>query len=68
MLKLGMGNCRLKLYKVYINDDPGFTMTYFTARSILVSYMYLNGKTITKSIIGEKNFHQMTKLTEDLFL
>ena len=23
----------LKLYKVYINDDPGLTLTYFTARS-----------------------------------
>ena len=24
------------LYKVYINDDPGLTLTYFTARSNLV--------------------------------
>ena len=23
----------LKLYKVYINDDPVLTLTYFTARS-----------------------------------
>ena len=26
----------LKVYKVYINDDPGLTLTYFTARSNLV--------------------------------
>ena len=24
-----------KLYKVYINDDPGLTLTYFMARSNL---------------------------------
>ena len=24
-------------YKVYINDDPGLTLTYFTARSNLVT-------------------------------
>ena len=23
----------LKLYKLYINDDPGLTLTYFTTRS-----------------------------------
>ena len=27
----------LKLNKVYINDDPGLTLTYFTARSNLVT-------------------------------
>ena len=30
ILKLGTYNWRLKLYKVYINDDPGLTLTYFT--------------------------------------
>ena len=33
ILKLGMYNWGLKLYKVYINDDPGLTLTYFMARS-----------------------------------
>ena len=30
------------------NDDPGVTLTYFTARSNLVSYAFLweNGKTV----------------------
>ena len=33
ILKLGMLHKGLKLYKVCINDDPGLTLTYFTARS-----------------------------------
>ena len=33
ILKLGMYHRGLKLYKVYINGDPGLTLTYFTARS-----------------------------------
>ena len=32
-LKLGMHHWMLKNYKVYSNDDPGLTLTYFTARS-----------------------------------
>ena len=27
------------VYEVYINDDPGLTSTYFTARSNLVAYV-----------------------------
>ena len=30
ILKLGMYHWGLKLYKVYINDDHGLTLTYFT--------------------------------------
>ena len=41
ILKLGMQHRGLKLYKVYINGDPGLTMTYFTARSNLETYLYL---------------------------
>ena len=33
ILKLGMYHLGLKLYKVYINDDLGLTLTYFMARS-----------------------------------
>ena len=48
ILKLGMKHWGLKLYKVYINDDPGLTLTYFTARSNLVSYAFVweKGKTM----------------------
>ena len=43
ILELGMYHRGLKLYRVNINDDPGFTLTYFTARSI-GSLIHLNGK------------------------
>ena len=33
ILKLGMYCWGLKLYEVYINDDPGLTLTFFMARS-----------------------------------
>ena len=43
----------LKLYKVYTNDDPRLTLTYFTARSNWV-ICTLNGKTVIKSFNGGK--------------
>ena len=48
ILKLGMKHWGLKLYKVYIIDDPGLTLTYFTARSNLVPYAFVweKGKTM----------------------
>ena len=36
VLKLDMGQQGLEVYKNYINDDSGLTLTYFTARSNLV--------------------------------
>ena len=33
ILKLGMKHRIHKLFTVYINDDPGLTMIYFTSRS-----------------------------------
>ena len=36
-LKLGMHHRVLEYYQIYLkNDDPGLTLTYFTARSNLV--------------------------------
>ena len=48
ILKLGMQHRGLKLYKLYINSDPGLTLTYFTARSNLVPYAFVweKGKTM----------------------
>ena len=48
ILKLGMKHWGLRLYKIYINDDPGLTLTYFTARSNLVPYDFVweKGKTM----------------------
>ena len=48
-LKLGIQHCVHKLYKIYINDDHGSTMTYFMARSNLIAYAFEWGKTVTKS-------------------
>ena len=35
-LKIDMQHRVLEYYQVYSNDDPGLTMTYFTARSNFV--------------------------------
>ena len=60
ILKLGMQHQGLELYKVYINDDPRLTLTYFMARSNLVAYMFEWGKLS----FNEENLQQRTKLTE----
>ena len=65
ILKLGMQHWVFKLYKVYINDDPGLTMTYFKERPNKVTSTFYWGKIVTKSFNG-KNLKQMTKLTEGL--
>ena len=38
ILKIGMKHQVEELYKVYINYDPGLTLTYFMARSAEVAY------------------------------
>ena len=63
ILKLGMKHLGLKLYKVYINDDPGLTVTYFTARSYWVTCMFEWGK-LLQSHLMEENLQQRTILTE----
>ena len=47
-LKLGMQHWVLKYYQPCSNDDPGLTLTYFTARSNLVPYAFVwrKGKTM----------------------
>ena len=40
-LKLGVQHWVLEYYQVCSNDDPGLTMTYFTARSTLVPYAFV---------------------------
>ena len=37
-LKVGIQQWILKYFQVYSNDDPELTLTYFTARSILIPY------------------------------
>ena len=40
-MKLGMYHLGLLLIIVCSNDDPGVTLTYFTARSNLVNWAFL---------------------------
>ena len=44
IFKLGMQYQGLKLYTGCINDDPGLTLTYFTAGSNLFTYTFEWGK------------------------
>ena len=64
-LWLGMKHWGLRPIIVYSSDDPRLTMTYFTARSNLVPYAFIWGKTVRKSFNG-RNLQQMTRVTQDL--
>ena len=44
ILKLGMKHQGEELYKAYLNDDPGRTLTYFTTMSTKVAYAIERGK------------------------
>ena len=50
-LKLGMQHWELEYYQISSNDDPGLTLTYFTAMSNLVPYAFVweKGKTMDYS-------------------
>ena len=50
-LNLGMHHRVLEYYQVCSNNDPGLTLTYFTARSNLVPYAFVweTGKTVNFS-------------------
>ena len=41
IMKLSMEHYELKLYTVYINDDPELTLTYFTAKPNLVKLVFV---------------------------
>ena len=47
------------------NVDPRLTLTYFTARSNLVPYAFIWGKTVRKSF---NDLEQMTRVTKGLCL
>ena len=55
ILKLGMLHWGLKFYKVYINDDPWLTLSYFTARSNEVFYTFELGKLFQSHLLGGKH-------------
>ena len=50
-LKFGMQHRMYKYYQAGSNDDPGLTLTYFTARSNLLPYAFVweKGKTMNIS-------------------
>ena len=64
-LNLGMHHRVLEYYQVCSNDDPGLTLTYFTARSNLVPYAFVweKGKTMdfSKTIV----VYDMKRATDD---
>ena len=41
-IKFGMGHYVLKLYKVYINDDPELTLTHFNTMSNLAKLVFVH--------------------------
>ena len=63
ILKLGMQHRGFKFYKVYINGDPGLTLTYFAARSNLVTGKFEWVELIQSHFIWEK-LQQRPILTE----
>ena len=52
-LWLGMWHWDLRPIIVCSNDDPRLTLTYFTARSNLVSYAFIWGKLLESHLIEE---------------
>ena len=40
ILKLGMQHSGFEVFKMYMNDDPGMTLTYFTAISNMAAYVF----------------------------
>ena len=46
-LKGGMQHRVFEYYQIWSNDEPGLTLTYFTARSNLTPYAFVWGKCST---------------------
>ena len=54
IFKLGKKHLGIERYKVYINHDPGMTLTYFTARSTYVAHAFEWEKNRKMSCNGRK--------------
>ena len=52
ILKLGIQHKGPKFYKVFVNDDPGLILTYFTTGSILVVHALILRKLLQSNFIG----------------
>ena len=64
-LKLGMQHRVHEYYQVYSNDDPGLTLTYFTARSNLVPYTFIWEKDKTMDFSETIVFYDLKLATDD---
>ena len=53
ILKLDMKHQGVQLFKICINPDPGMTLTYFTARSTLISNAFEWEKLVKCNSMGE---------------
>ena len=64
-LKLGMQNRVHEYYQVCSNDDPGLTLTYFTARSNLVPFAFVWEKGKTMDFSETFVFYDLKLATDD---
>ena len=68
-LNVGMQHRVLEVYQVCSNDDPGLTLTYFTATSNLVPYAFVweKGKTMDFSdtiVVCDRKINRCSQLNE----
>ena len=64
-LKHGMQHWVLEYYQVCSNDDPGLTLTYFTARSNWVPYTLVSEKGKTKDFSEIIVIYDLKLATDD---
>ena len=64
-LKLGMQHWVLEYYQVCSNDDTGLTLTYFTARSNLVPYVFVWEKGKTMDFSETIVIYDLKRATDD---
>ena len=64
-LKLSMHHRLLEYYQVCSNDDPGLTLTYFTARSNLVPYAFVWEKVKTMDFSETVVVYDLKLATDD---
>ena len=72
-LTVSMQHRVLGYYQIYLNDDPGLTLTYFAARSNLVPYAFVweKGKTMDfseTSVVYDIKIGRCSQLNEHMNL
>ena len=64
-LKLGMQHWMLEDYQICSNDDPGLTLTYFAAKSNLVTYAFVWEKAKTMDFSETIVVYDLKLATDD---